>query len=38
MVEEKKNEGEKYPIKLLLMEFLVQQTNEMLENFDQILQ
>jgi hypothetical protein len=38
MVEEKRNEGEKYPIKLLLVESLAQQRNEMLENFSQILQ
>jgi hypothetical protein len=38
MVEEKRNEGEEYPIKLFLMESLTQQRNEMLENFSQILQ
>jgi hypothetical protein len=38
MVEEKRNEGEEDPIKLLLVESLAQQRNEMLENFYQILQ
>jgi hypothetical protein len=38
MVEENRGEGEEYSIKLLLAEALVQQTNEMLENFSQILQ
>jgi hypothetical protein len=38
MVEEKRDEGEEDPIKLFLMESLVQQRNEMLENFSQILQ
>jgi hypothetical protein len=35
---EKRDEGAEYPIKLFLMEALVQQRNEMLENFSQILQ
>jgi hypothetical protein len=38
MVEEKRDEGEEDPIKLFLVESLVQQRNEMLENFSQILQ
>jgi hypothetical protein len=38
MVEEKRDEGEKDPIKLFLAESLAQQRNEMLENFSQILQ
>jgi hypothetical protein len=38
MVEEKRDEGEKDPIKMLLVESLAQQRNEMLENFAQILQ
>jgi hypothetical protein len=38
MVEEKRDEGAKDPIKLFLVEALVQQRNEMLENFSQILQ
>jgi hypothetical protein len=38
MVEEKRDEGAEDPIKLFLVEALVQQRNEMLENFSQILQ
>jgi hypothetical protein len=38
MAEEKRDEGAEDPIKLLLTEVLVQQRNEMLENFSQILQ
>jgi hypothetical protein len=37
MEEEKRNEGEEDPIKLLLMETLAQQRNKMLESFSQIL-
>jgi hypothetical protein len=37
MVEENRGEGEKYPIKQFLMEFLAQQRNEMMDNFSQIL-
>lgn len=33
MEEEKRNEGEEYPIKLFITESLAQQRNEMLENF-----
>jgi hypothetical protein len=38
MVGENKDEGAEDPIKLLLAEALVQQRNEMLEKFSQILQ
>jgi hypothetical protein len=38
MEKEKRDEGEKDPIKLLLSKSLAQQRNEMLENFGQILQ
>jgi hypothetical protein len=38
MVEEKRDEGAEDPINLFLTESLMQQRNEMLENFSQILQ
>ena len=38
MVEEKKDEGVGYPIKLLLEEALEKQRNVMMDNFSQILQ
>jgi hypothetical protein len=38
MVEENRDEGAEYPIKFFLVGALVQQRNEMLENFSQILQ
>jgi hypothetical protein len=37
MVEEKRDEGAGDPIKLFLMEVLVQQRNEMMDHFSQIL-
>jgi hypothetical protein len=38
MVEEKRDKGAKYPIKLLLAESLTQYRNEMFDKFSQILQ
>jgi hypothetical protein len=38
MVEEKRDVGEKYPIKLFLAESLAQHRNEILKNFSQIIQ
>jgi hypothetical protein len=38
MVEEKKNDREKYSINLLLEQALMRQRNEMMENFSHILQ